>query len=150
MERIEPKITVICDLDDVLWPLADDWIDCYKEASSMISDINNSSGINNSEEYNSHDKYLDKSMVTSWDIEACLQPAYKNLFWAILDADEFWEDITVPQATKDALNKLNSCENIDLIICTDTYYKSATAKLTRFFELFPFIEPHQVICMKEK
>lgn len=138
---MNPQITVMVDIDDVLFPLADNWIYHYKMSSELFS---------SPELYNSHDKHLDKSMITSWDIEACLQPTYKKLFWAVLDDDEFWADITVPQATKDALNKLNSCENIDLIICTDTYYKSATAKLTRFFELFPFIDPSQVICMKEK
>lgn len=141
MERLEPQITIVVDLDDVLWQLVDNWIYHYRMSSKLFSSL---------EEYTSHDKALNKSMVTSWDIESCLNPKYPELFWMTLDDEDFWQDITVLQATKDALNKINSHKNIDLIICTDTYYKSATTKLTRFFELFPFIKPSQVICMKEK
>lgn len=142
MERIEPKITVTCDLDDVLWGLVDHWLDMYKHYRAMsfkwcILD-------------DTHDEALSPSMVTSWDIESCLKPTDKKLFWSVLDTKEFWDTITASPETIHALKAINDNPNIDLIICTDTYYKSATPKLTRFFELFPFIEPRQVICMKEK
>lgn len=136
------KITVMIDIDDCLWSLVDNWIIEYQRQRAwsfkwgIIED--------------DHDDSLDKSMVTSWNIEECLNPTDKKLFWRVLDEPIFWNRITVSEATKTKLKALNDNENIDLIICTDTYYKSATAKLTRFFELFPFISPSQVICMKEK
>lgn len=142
MGTFEPKITVMIDLDDVLWNLVEHWIDIYKHHRAMsfkwcILD-------------DAHDEALNSSMVTSWDIESCLEPTDKKLFWSVLDTKGFWDTITANLETIHALKAINDNPNIDLIICTDTYYKSATAKLTRFFELFPFIEPRQVICMKEK
>lgn len=139
---MEPKITVMIDLDDVLWNLVEHWIDMYKHHRAMsfkwcILD-------------DAHDKALNPSMVTSWDIESCLEPTDKKLFWSVLDTKGFWDTITTNLETIYALKTINDNPNIDLIICTDTYYKSTTAKLTRFFKLFPFIEPSQVICMKEK
>lgn len=142
MGTFEPKITVMVDIDDVLLPLVEHWIDMYKYHRAMsfkwcILD-------------DAHDEALSPSMVTSWDIESCLEPTDKKLFWSVLDTKGFWDTITTNLETIHALKAINDNPNIDLIICTDTYYKSATAKLTRFFELFPFIEPRQVICMKEK
>lgn len=139
---MEPKITIMIDLDDVLWNLVEHWIDVYKHHRAMsfkwcILD-------------DAHDKALSPSMVTSWDIESCLEPTDKKLFWSVLDTKGFWDTITTNLETINALKTINDNPNIDLIICTDTYYKSATAKFTRFFELFPFIKPSQVICMKEK
>lgn len=142
MGTFEPKITVMVDIDDVLWNLVEHWIDMYKQYRAMsfkwcILD-------------DAHDEALSSSMITSWDIESCLEPTDKKLFWSVLDTKGFWDTITANLETIYALKAINDNPNIDLIICTDTYYKSATAKLTRFFELFPFIEPRQVICMKEK
>ena len=139
---MESKITIMIDLDDVLWNLIEHWIDVYKHHRAMsfkwcILD-------------DAHDKALSPSMVTSWDIESCLEPTDKKLFWSVLDTKGFWDTITTNLETINALKTINDNPNIDLIICTDTYYKSTTAKLTRFFELFPFIEPSQVICIKEK
>lgn len=136
------QITVMVDIDDVLFPLVDNWIAEYQKQRAWSFKW----GILEDE----HDKLLDKSMVTSWNIEECLNPTDKELFWRVLDESIFWNCITVSEATKNRLKTLNDHKNIDLIICTDTHYKSATAKLTHFFELFPFIKPSQVICMKEK
>ncbi len=139
---MEPKITIMVDLDDCIWNLVDNWIEEYKRQRAyqfkwrILDD--------------EHDKSLNKSMVTSWDIESCLKPTNRELFWNCLDNDDFWKNMTVHPATIKALETINNHPNIDLIICTDTSYKIATAKLTRFFELFPFINPKQVICMKEK
>lgn len=140
MERIEPKITVMIDIDDVLWGLVDHWIYHYKMFMKDYDYL----------VYNAHDKYIDKSMITSWDITSCIKPIDTDVFWNVLDSSDFWRDMTADTNTVHALKTINDNPNIDLIICTDTYYKSATPKLTRFFELFPFIEPRQVICMKEK
>ena len=107
MERLEPQITIVVDLDDVLWQLVDNWIYHYRMSSKLFSSL---------EEYTSHDKALNKSMVTSWDIESCLNPKYPELFWMTLDDEDFWQDITVSQATKDALNKINSHKNIDFVL----------------------------------
>lgn len=134
------QITVMIDIDDVLWLLCEHWIDSYK---SLIEGYDYLA-------YSSHDKHLDKSLVTSWDITSCLKPTNTDMFWNVLDTKDFWQDMTVDKATVEALKAINDNPNIDLIICTDTYYKSATPKLARFFECFPFIEPRQVICMKEK
>lgn len=140
MGTFEPKITVMIDIDDVLLPLVEHWIYYYK---MFMKDYDYLA-------YNAHDKHLDKSMVTSWDITSCLKPTDTDAFWNVLDSSDFWRDMMADPKTIHALKAINDNPNIDLIICTDTYYKSATAKLTRFFELFPFIEPRQVICMKEK
>lgn len=140
MGTFEPKITVMIDLDDVLWNLVEHWIYHYKMFMKGYDYL----------AYNAHDKHLDKSMVTSWDITSCLKPTDVDMFWNVLDSSDFWQDMTTNPDTIHALKAINDNPNIDLIICTDTYYKSATTKLTRFFELFPFIEPSQVICMKEK
>lgn len=137
---MEPKVTIITDLDDCLWGLAEHWIYHYKMFIKGYDYL----------AYNAHDKHLNKSMITSWDIESCLKPTDTDMFWNMLDSSDFWRDITVDSKTINALKVINDHPNIDLIICTDTYYKSATPKLKRFFELFPFIEPSQVICMKEK
>lgn len=134
------QITVMIDIDDVLWLLCEHWIDSYK---SLIEGYDYLA-------YSSHDKHLDKSLVTSWDITSCLKPTNTDMFWNVLDTKDFWQDMTVDKATVEALKAINDNPNIDLIICTDTYYKSATPKLARFFECFSFIEPRQVICMKEK
>lgn len=139
---MEPKITIMVDLDNCIWDLVDNWIEEYKRQRAyqfkwcILDD--------------EHDKSLNKSMVTSWDIESCLKPTNRELFWNCIDSVDFWKNMTVDFTTIKALETINNHPNIDLIICTDTYYKNTTAKLTRFFELFPFIEPSQVICMKEK
>lgn len=125
-----PETTIMIDLDDCIWDLVDNWIDKY-----------NSLGLQET---------LDIRQVVAWDIEKCLGITNPNEFWGILDNEEFWQNVTVDNDVKQALQELNSFEDIDLIICTDTYYKSATVKLKRFFELLPFIEPSQVICCKEK
>lgn len=140
MEKIEPKITIMVDIDDVLLPLVEHWIYYYK---MFMKDYDYLA-------YNAHDKHLDKSMVTSWDITSCLKPTDTDVFWNVLDSSDFWRDMTADPKTINALKAINDNPNIDLIICTDTYYKSATTKLTQFFSLFPFIKPSQVICMKEK
>lgn len=140
MEKIEPKITIMIDIDDCIWNLVEHWIDDYKDFIHYYDYML----------YESHDKYLDISQVTSWDIVKCLKPTDPDLFWATLDNKDFWATMGVDKGVKQALEAINSHKNIDLIICTDTYYKSATPKLKRFFSLFPFIKPSQVICMKEK
>ena len=140
MEKIEPKITIMVDIDDCLWGLVEHWIDDYKVFMKDYDYL----------AYNAHDKHLNKSMITSWDIISCLKPTDTDMFWNVLDSPDFWRDMAVDTNTVNALKVINDNPNIDLIICTDTYYKSATPKLTRFFELFPFIKPSQVICAKEK
>lgn len=134
------KITVMVDIDDCIWDLVGNWVHCYK---IFMKDYDYLA-------YNAHDKHLDKSMITSWDITSCLNPTDTDIFWNVLDGSDFWRDMTADPKTINTLKAINDNPSIDLIICTDTYYKSATAKLTRFFELFPFIEPRQVICAKEK
>ncbi len=136
------KITIMIDIDDCIWDLVENWITTYKKRRAQSYKY----AILDDE----HDKSLNKSMVTSWDIEERLNPSNKKLFWDVLADDIFWQNITVSPTIKTALNTLNAHKNIDLIICTDTHYKTATAKLNRFFELFPFIKPSQIICMKEK
>lgn len=125
-----PKTTIMVDLDDVLWGLVDHWVESYNNLFCQGE--------------------VHKSQVTSWDIEKCLNIEYPYAFWGLLDTDDFWNKITADKGVIEALNALNSHEDVDLIICTDTYYKSATPKLRRFFELFPFIESRQLVCCKEK
>ena len=144
MEKFIPKITVMCDIDDVLWGMVEHWISDYKKVLQVNDDLDAL------QDYEAHDKHLSIDQVTSWDIINCLNPSKPNIFWQILDTKRFWDTIDTDNEVKQALKAVNDNKNIDLIICTDTYYKSATPKLTRFFELFPFIEPSQVICMKEK
>lgn len=144
MEEFKPKITVMCDLDDVLWGLVDHWIESYKKVLQATEYVDARQA------YEVHDKYLSIDQVTEWDIIKCLNPTAPNIFWQLLDTKNFWVTIDTDNGTKQALKALNNNENIDLIICTDTYYKAATPKLTRFFELFPFIQPSQLVCMKEK
>lgn len=136
------KITVMIDLDDCIWDLVGNWIEEYKDKYRYTHILDYYMETN--------EQKMNKSMVVSWDIENCLKPRDKELFWNILDTKEFWDKVTVPEATKTALKRLNSHENIDLIICTDTYYKSATHKLMHLFDQLPFISPSQVICAKEK
>lgn len=136
------KITVMIDLDDCIWDLVGNWIEEYKDKYRYTHILDYYMETN--------EQKMNKSMVVSWDIESCLKPRDKELFWNILDTKEFWERVTIPEATKTALKRLNSHENIDLIICTDTHYKSATHKLTHLFNQLSFLSPSQVICAKEK
>jgi 5'(3')-deoxyribonucleotidase len=70
---MEPKITIITDLDDVLWNLVEHWIYYYKMFMKGYDYL----------AYNAHDKYLDKSMLTSWDITSCLKPTDTDMFWNV-------------------------------------------------------------------
>lgn len=136
------KITVMTDLDDCLWDLVSKWIDEYQLQYQSLHIIDYT--------LNQHEQSMAKSKVTSWNIEECLKPTDRELFWKVLEEGYLWYNLSVPHATKEALERLNSHENVDLIICTDTSYKTAYPKIGEFLYQCPFIKPEQIILAKDK
>lgn len=130
------QITVMVDIDDVLWDLVGHWIEKYKLYLRI--------------KLLPRDNAMSIDKVTNWDIEKCLMPSNPTLFWETLKFADFWETMSVPQDTINALSTLNSHPNIDLIICTDTQFDIAPFKMKKFFELFPFIKREQVIFASDK
>lgn len=136
------KTTVMVDLDDCLWDLVSEWIDEYKFQYKNLHIVDYT--------LNTHEQSMSKSKVTSWNIEECLKPTDRELFWKVLDDGYLWYNLNVPDASKTALERLNSHENIDLIICTATSYKYAYPKIGEFLYQCPFIEPEQIILANSK
>lgn len=136
------KTTMMIDLDNCLWDLVSEWIDEYKLQYQSLHIVDYT--------LNTHERSMSKSKVTSWNIEECLKPTDKELFWKVLEDGYLWYNLSVPDATKEALERLNSHKNVDLIICTDTCYKTAYPKIGEFLNQCPFIKPEQIILAHDK
>jgi len=126
-------ITVICDIDDVLWELVDAWIDYYNK-------------------YNKDRDTLSKDDVTDWDIVKCTKPKNTKFFWEILNLESFYDFIYkyIKPHTYDTLKRLNDCPNVKLYFATSTYYTNATVKIQYFLHFFNFIASKQVITIHDK
>lgn len=126
---MKPNAPVIgIDLDDVLWDLLEAWINRYDE----ITDDN-----------------VKPSDIKSWDVSKYINKGSKEMLFYILEQSDFWETVNPRPESQKYLKQLID-DGYDVVIITASHYKTLNHKMSRFFDLFPFIEKEQVIVAHRK
>lgn len=125
---------IFCDLDDVLWEFFPCWCSYYNLKTN---------------------ENIKPEDFKEWDINKCDKIKYKDKFNEILHQDDLW-DYVYHNQDKDKigenykwLKKLNDHKEIDLYITTATFYRN-TNKLDLFLQYFDFIDPKQLILIRDK
>ena len=124
---MKDKITVALDLDGVIWDLVRPWIEVYNIL------------------YDDNVTYDD---IIEYDISKSLTKAPRDDVCKILGINGFWNLVEPFNNSIEYLSKLN--EEYNLVIATKSDHRTLSIKLKRFFNLFPFMEYDQIICIHDK
>lgn len=127
-------MTIICDLDDVLWDLVIPWILYYNN------------------KYNDTIKYED---LVEYNLNNIPQITDKDKFFNVLEQDEFYDFMKKIQDKKviDKNNKL--IYNIkkygfEFYVATSSMPNHSDKKISTFLSLYPTINPNEVIIIENK
>lgn len=119
--------TVAIDLDGVMWDLITPWLEQYNRFTNENVTID---------------------QIKSYHISEYVN--HEEILYYILESASFWENIKPYEGARDAIQMLKEQSEIDLVIATNTCYKIASAKINHMLELFPEIQPDEVILTKRK
>lgn len=137
---INDKKTLLCDLDDVLWDLLPTWCDAYNEKVKTSL-------------YNVSKKQVSFDDFESWDITKVLNEHDAEIFYSILNEDDFWDKVAANQ-DKRIISMSNAYldwlkKYYKVYIATSTrYYQSH--KISLFLKLFPSIKENEIILIQPK
>ena len=124
------NLTVLCDMDDVLWNLLTPW----------IAEINRTTGANIKEE-----------SITDWDISKFIPYIPAELIYAPLYKKSFWSKL---QPYDDAQwfiwQLLIDGHEVKIVTAPAYSYKSMPAKIDNFLRLFPMVRQENIIITKQK
>jgi 5'(3')-deoxyribonucleotidase len=121
------KRKLAVDIDNTIWDLVSSWIEYYN---------------------NKYDDNVKASNITKYAFFDLTKKATKEEMFDILCVDDFWSTVNPYRYSEEYLRKLN--KEFDLYIVTSTSYKTSRKKFERFFELFPFLDEHQLIITHHK
>lgn len=121
------KLKIAIDLDGVIWDLVPPWVARYNEL------------------YN--DNILVEE-ITDYDMSKVLKKATPDQIFNILEEEGFWNKVYPFEHSFEYLKKLN--DEYEVYVATKTYYSTFCHKVSRLIELFPFLNPNQVICINNK
>lgn len=116
------------DLDDVCWNMLESWISRHNEITEddvKLSDIK------------------------GWDIMNYIKKGSHGMMFYILEQLDFWETVQPKELSQFYLKKLID-DGYEIYIITATSYKTFHLKMKRFIDLFPFIDPKNVIVAHNK
>lgn len=116
------------DLDDVCWDLLSAWLRRYNEIT-----FDN----------------VEPKDVLSWDISKYINKGTKEMLFYILEQSDFWQTVNPMKDSQKYMQKLLD-DGYEIYIVTSTSAETLHHKLIRFFELFPFINQHQIITAHNK
>lgn len=123
------KLRIGFDLDDVCWDLLGSWLKRYNELAN--------------------DNLTPKD-IKSWDISKYVKHDFVETLFYILEEPGFWETVEPKEKSQDIMKKLTE-EGHELYIVTATSpYVTLPRKVGRFFELYPFMKPGQMIVTQHK
>lgn len=122
------KKIVAIDLDGVIWDMLPAWIELYNDV------------------FNDN---LTIDQIQTYDIERYTKCDKASLLY-LLERDDFWEKITIPNKTVRALEDLQNNEKVELLIVTNTSHRTALHKFQRLFQLLPTLKESQIITTSRK
>ena len=122
------KPTIGIDLDDVCWNFLEAWLKRHNEITEDNVKLDD---------------------VKGWNIEKYINKGSREMLFYMLEQSDFWETVQPKAESSKYLKKLIE-DGYDVYIVTATSHKVMNRKMNRFFELFPFINPEQIITTKVK
>lgn len=122
------KLTILTDLDDVLWDLLGEWIDelNWRHGTKV--------------------KFED---VAEWNVGKYFPSLTKDQLYAPLNEPEMWAVIRPLPEAREMLMKLIE-EGHTVRVVTATFYRSVPMKITALLRLFPFLKWEDVIIAHDK
>lgn len=121
------KYIVAVDLDGVLWDLVNPWIEKYNKITKEDVKVEN---------------------LKSYQISKYV--GHPGILWYLLEMNDFWDKVHPYEWTEEALSILQSEENIELVVLTNTSYKVALHKFKRLFEVLPMLKCENLIIAEKK
>lgn len=121
------KLKVAVDLDGVIWDLVTPWVEWYNKR------------------YGDNLCYDD---ITNYDMKLFFTKCGKDEVYEPLSNPYFWNCVNPYKTSEEALKLLN--DNYELYIATSTSFLTPKEKLSRFLNLFPFIDHDQIIMIHNK
>ena len=119
---------IFCDADDVLINTVECWV-------KLINTT-----------YNQNVK---PEAVTDWDATKAYPMLTKEQVYGVLNADTLWYMVEPLPGSKEYLKRLID-DGHEVYITTASDYHTATAKILRILEMFPFLTERQIIIIKNK
>lgn len=119
---------IFCDADDVLINTVECWVEL----------INNT--------YNQNVK---PEEVTDWDATKAYPNLTKEQVYGVLNADTLWYMVEPLPGSKEYLKRLLD-DGHEVYITTASDYRTASAKIMRILEMFPFLTERHIIIIKNK
>lgn len=121
------KYLVAVDLDGVLWDLINPWLQQYNKITREDVRVEN---------------------IKSYQISKYVE--HPGILWYLLEIDGFWEKVFPYEYTKEALKRLQSRDDIELIVLTNTSYKTVHHKFKRLFKVLPMLKCEDIIIAENK
>lgn len=109
------------DLDDVCWNLLGAWVKRHNELHGDVWKFNE---------------------IRAWTDA-------RNLDFRILEEIDFWKSVKPKAGSQETMKRLMDNEH-ELYIVTASPYQALERKMDRFFDLYPFMEPKQIIITQDK
>ncbi|MEY8366550.1 hypothetical protein AALA22_13005 [Anaerovoracaceae bacterium 41-7] len=121
------RYTVAIDLDGVIWDLVTPWLAKYNEITG---------------------EHVDISDIKSYKIGDYVE--HEGILNYILEVNNFWNEVKLYDDALTAIEKLKSCPELDLVICTSTSYKIAQQKISKLLELVPILDEKDIVLTSRK
>ena len=122
------KLTVLIDLDDVLWDLVTPWVDA----------INFKYGTN-----------VAPNTITEWDITSFFPWLTSDQVYSPLYQIGFWETIQTDKYSHGFINVLQE-DGHDVKVVTASFFENIDEKMKRMFHLYPMLSRDDVIITTDK
>ena len=121
------KYLVAVDLDGVLWDLINPWVKRYNEITKENVLVEN---------------------IKSYQISKYVE--HPGILWYLLEMSDFWEKVFPYDYTAEAIQKLQSRDDIELVVLTNTSYKTVHHKFKRLFKVLPMLKCEDIIIAEKK
>ena len=119
---------IFCDADDVLINTVECWVELINKT------------------YNQNVK---PETVTDWDATKAYPNLTKEQVYGVLNADTLWYMVEPLPGSKEYLKRLLD-DGHEVYITTASDYRTASAKIMRLLEMFPFLTERHIIIIKNK
>lgn len=122
------RLTVLCDLDDVLWDLKKPWIAHVNEKFGTCVQVND---------------------ITDWEIQQFFPSLTLEEVYSPLFAPGFWETLQPTQNAGEFISKLKE-DGHTVKVVTASFFENVPAKMLRLFSLFPMFSQEDIIITTDK
>ena len=121
------KYLIAVDLDGVLWDLVNPWIKKYNQITKEDVKVEN---------------------LKSYQISKYVE--HSGILWYLLEMSDFWDNVWPYNCTKEAIAKLQARDDIELVVLTNSSYKTAHHKFKRLFDVLPMLKCEDIIIAEKK